>query len=193
MTYTKPLKYFIANTLMGTNISVSDTAESREGSYAIEAFENKKIIKSKSGDVEVLVPFHAVKTARWQIGTEDAEKADPYCVGGGIEADCSRTDLGELLYCGSASNAVLEGVDGWRWVESLICGEDQSIACLLGVFDGNVVRGEMLPDNCAVVRFGDYLTTTIQTDDETGDNWVQAGELVGASHYAIYAIRDCDI
>lgn len=114
-------------------------------------------------------------------------------MGGGIEADCSRTDLGELLYCGSASNAVLEGVDAERWENLTNCADDQSYTCLLGVFDGNVVEGEISVANCSVVRFGDYLTTTLETDDETGENWIQADELVGASHYAIYAKRDCVI
>lgn len=112
---------------------------------------------------------------------------------GGIEADCSRTDLGELLYCGSASIAVLEGVDAERWENLTNCTDDQSYTCLLGVFDGNVVEGEISIANCRVVRFGDYLTTTLETDNETGENWIQADELVGASHYAIYAKRDCDL
>lgn len=88
---------------------------------------------------------------------------------------------------------MLEGVAAERWDHLIQCDDDQSYTCLVGVFDGNVVEGEVSPSNCNAVRFGDYLTATIMVDSETGDGWVQAGELVGASHYAIYAIRDCDI
>lgn len=82
MTYQKPIKTFGADTLMGAFVIAQDTANSREGSYAIEAFENKKIIKGKADDAEVLVPFHAVAILEYGTITEDAEKTDPYCGGG---------------------------------------------------------------------------------------------------------------
>lgn len=85
MTYKKPLKGFNATTLMGFPVDAMDEANKREGSYAIEAFEGRKTIKGKAEDAEVLVPFHAVKTAMYGTFTEDAEKADPYCGGGGTD------------------------------------------------------------------------------------------------------------
>lgn len=78
MTYKKPLKAFNGTTLMGEEISAEDTATSRLGSYAIEAFEAHKIIKTEAENRKMLTPFHAVKQAMYATLTEDAERTDPY-------------------------------------------------------------------------------------------------------------------
>lgn len=81
MTYKKPLKAFMAETLMGESIVARDTATSRIGSDAISSFEAHKTIKTEVENRKMLVPFHAVKKANYDIFTEDAERTDPYCGG----------------------------------------------------------------------------------------------------------------
>lgn len=84
-TYKKPLKAFMATTLMGLSAQARDTADGKRiGSYAIDAFEAHKTITAEDVDKEILIPFHAVKTAVYGTQTADAEKADAYC-GGGTE------------------------------------------------------------------------------------------------------------
>lgn len=98
MTYKKPLKDFQGTTLMGQVLMAEDTLEGeRLGSYAIEAFEAHKTIKGKKEAMdngELLVPFHAVKSAMYATLTEDAVRTDPYC-GGGTEPS-----VGEVWYTG---------------------------------------------------------------------------------------------
>lgn len=83
MTYKKPLKAFMATTLMGFSANAEDTADGKRiGSYAIDALEAHETIETEGTDKKILVPFHAVKKAQYGIFTANAEKADPYCEGG---------------------------------------------------------------------------------------------------------------
>lgn len=86
MTYKKPFKVFQGTTLTGESINAEDTATSRIGSDAISAFEAHKTIKTEAENRKMLIPFHAVKSARYGVFTEDAERTDPYC-GGGTDGD----------------------------------------------------------------------------------------------------------
>ena len=82
-TYKKPLKAFMATTLMGFTANAEDTADGKRiGSYAIDALEAHETIETEDTDMKILVPFHAVKKAQYGISTANAEKADPYCEGG---------------------------------------------------------------------------------------------------------------
>lgn len=86
MTYKKPLKAFMATTLMGFRANAMDTADGKRiGSYAIDALEAHETIEAEDRDKKVLVPFHAVKKAQYGISTADAERPDPYC--GGVLTD----------------------------------------------------------------------------------------------------------
>lgn len=83
MTYKKPLKTFEGTTLMGEQIDANDTATSRIGNDAIEAFKAHKTIKAEASENrKMLTPFHAVKSAMYGTLTDDAERTDPYCGGG---------------------------------------------------------------------------------------------------------------
>ena len=114
MTYKKPLKAFMATTLMGFTANAEDTADGKRiGSYAINALEAHETIEVEDADMKILVPFHAVKKAQYGISTANAERPDPYCDGG----DDSKKYT--VNVCGS--HTVEDAVVGAKWVD--ICGE----------------------------------------------------------------------
>lgn len=84
-TYKKPLKGINCVTLGGGSFTAIDTADgNRIGSYAIEAFKAKKTVKTEDNGNEVLIPFHAIKSAHYGAMTADATKGNPYgCESGG--------------------------------------------------------------------------------------------------------------
>lgn len=80
-TYNKPLNMMEVDTLMGYEATAQDTIDGkREGSYALDAFNSKKIIKAvgKNTNDEVLIPFHAVQKCSPATVAVSDRKADPY-------------------------------------------------------------------------------------------------------------------
>lgn len=110
-------------------------------------------------------------------------------------ADCDHPELGTLIYCGSASNKTIVGLDecdegvqdGWCDVQlwhQIINVEPGAQVYAVGVFDGNIVSAEQSSENA--ISFGTYLEIQEDINAETGDSTVIVSELQGASHYAIY-------
>ena len=158
---------------------------------------NPYVVKSLGGSEE-LVEY--LRNTPWNTNLNMLSAYE----GGGEPADCQRTDLGTLIYCGRivahlpllSNTGVLKCADGVAvcdedyWKYSIVSGDyPDYITYLNAVVDGQDANTEVVDDTVVEFKIGGKMVASVYSefDAETGDFFIYlAGE---ASHIAIYSTK----